>query len=347
MQSENLAAVADAPSSPGAQLRRAREARGESVHEVAFALKLSPRQVDALERDEFNALPGIAFVRGFMRNYARHVGLDATPLLDAVQRLVGQDSPDLSPIRNADGDLPIGDTRRSGSFPAGLAVLILLAMVATGWYFDWFRTDTAPSAEAVVEPSPSFAPAPTQPVESQSAISQSAIQLTSPQPVVIEPVADAQVGEAAASSDTAALAAATEGESAAPGVHAPAPAPAPASSGDAAPAVTAPSNESAALAEPDAGVTAPVAADVPAPAPGGSGQLSFRFGADSWVEVRDAGGTILHSGINRAGSTRSVQGAAPFTLVVGNAASVTLEHDGKPVDLAAHIRGSVARLTLR
>ena len=77
------------------------------------------------------------------------------------------------------------------------------------------------------------------------------------------------------------------------------------------------------------------------------GQLSFRFGADSWIEVRDASGTILHSGTNRAGSTRSVQGTAPFTLVVGNAASVTLEHDGKPVDLAAHIRGSVARLTLR
>ena len=101
MSSENPAAVAAVPSSPGAQLRRAREARGESVHEVAFALKLSPRQVDALERDDFDALPGMAFLRGFMRNYARHVGLDAAPLLDAVQRMAGQGSPDLSPIRNA------------------------------------------------------------------------------------------------------------------------------------------------------------------------------------------------------------------------------------------------------
>ncbi|MBP8924008.1 MAG: helix-turn-helix domain-containing protein, partial [Thauera sp.] len=108
MSSENPAAVAAVPSSPGAQLRRAREARGESVHEVAFALKLSPRQVDALERDDFDALPGMAFLRGFMRNYARYVGLDATPLLDAVQRMAGQGSPDLSPIRNADGDLPSG-----------------------------------------------------------------------------------------------------------------------------------------------------------------------------------------------------------------------------------------------
>ena len=336
MQSENLAAVAETPSSPGAQLRRAREARGESVHEVAFALKLSPRQVDALERDDFNVLPGMAFVRGFLRNYARYVGLDATPLLDAVQRLAGPGSPDLSPIRNADGDLPIGDNRRSGSFPAGLVVLILLAMVATGWYFDWFRTDAAPSAETVVEPSPTFAQAPTQPVDSTSAI-----ELTPPQPLVIEPVADAQVGGAAASNDPAALAAQPVGESAAPGAAAPS------SDAATAAALTAPPSESAASPEPGAGVTAPVAVDAPMPAPGGSGQLSFRFGADSWVEVRDASGTILHSGTNRAGSTRSVQGVAPFTLVVGNAASVTLEHDGKPVDLAAHIRGSVARLTLR
>ena len=47
--------------SPGAQLRQARELRGESVGEVAFALKLSPRQVVALESDDFVALPGMPF----------------------------------------------------------------------------------------------------------------------------------------------------------------------------------------------------------------------------------------------------------------------------------------------
>ncbi len=344
MQSENLAAVAEAPSSPGAQLRHAREARGETVQEVAFALKLNPRQVEALERDDFSALPGIAFVRGFMRNYARHLGLDATPLLDAVQRLVGQGTPDLSPIRNADGDLPVGDGRRRGSFPAGLVVLVLLVMVATGWYFDWFRTDSAPLAETVAEPLPGFAPAPTQPAEPQPAESQpaesqspdlqptesqpatSAVQLTPPLPRVIEPAAGAAARE----------------EAAAPAVGTEA-AVQPVTGTVAAAASGAPSNPSAVSPEPAAAVVAPE----PLPAPGAGAQLSFRFGAESWVEVRDASGTILHSGVNRAGSTRSVQGTAPFTLVVGNASSVTLEHDGKPVDLAAHIRGSVARLTLR
>lgn len=329
LQSENLAAVAEAISSPGALLRRAREARGESVHEVAFALKLSPRQVDALERDDFDALPGMAFVRGFMRNYARYVGLDATPLLDAVQRLAGQGSPDLSPIRNADGDLPAGGSRRRGSFPAGAVVLVLLAMLATGWYFDWFRTENAPSSETLVEPAPNFAPAPSEP-----AAPQSAIQLAPPQPVVIESAADAQgvVGSAEAEmSEAAAVADSATGAQLA-------------GAADVAAAVPA---AAAAASTATAAATGSAPAAAPVELPNGAGQLNFRFGADSWVEVRDASGAILHSGTNRAGSTRSVQGTAPFTLVVGNAASVTLEHDGKPVDLAAHIRGSVARLTLR
>ena len=326
MSSENLAAVAAAPSSPGAQLRRAREARGESVHEVAFALKLSPRQVDALERDDFDALPGMAFLRGFMRNYARHVGLDAAPLLDAVQRMAGQGSPDLSPIRNADGDLPSGGSRRSGSFPAGLVVLVLLVLLAVGWYFDWFRTGTSPSAETVVEPAPAFAPAPSQAIEPQSAI-----QMTPPQPAAVDPAEDApdQVPSGTAAAD---------GESATA---------APDAATDAAVETTS-AGEAAAAPAADSVAASPAAlAAAPAATAAGSGQLSFRFGADSWVEVRDASGTILHSGTNRAGSTRSVQGTAPFTLVVGNAANVTLEQDGKAVDLAAHVRGSVARLTLR
>lgn len=163
MQSESLAPGADPAASPGARLRRAREARGESVHEVAFAIKLSPRQVEALENDDFDALPGIAFVRGFARNYARYLGVDAAPLLEGIERLAGADEPDLSPIRNADGDLPAGGGGRRGQFPAGLAVVVLLVLLGVGWYFDWFRTEPPPAVEVQPEAAPAFVPAPVEP----------------------------------------------------------------------------------------------------------------------------------------------------------------------------------------
>lgn len=71
----------------GAQLRAAREARGIALSEVAATLKLGVRQLEALERGDWQVLPGATFVRGFVRNYARFVQIDPLPLmsqLDAV-----------------------------------------------------------------------------------------------------------------------------------------------------------------------------------------------------------------------------------------------------------------------
>lgn len=323
MQSENLPAAAgeSAVPSPGAQLRRAREARGESVSEVAFALKLNPRQIDALERDDFAALPGTAFVRGFLRNYARYLGLDAAPLLDGVQRLAGAAAPDLSPIRNADGDLPSHSGRRRGTFPAGMLVLVLVLMVAAGWYFDGFRTDSPGPVES--------GPAALLPAERGDAGPPSvagAAVLGADNPPQPEAAANTPAATAAEIPLKAETPAAAEG-----GV-------APTS----APAAPVPPAQVAEDGNSGAGSPSPAA-----PETGGSrGRLVLRFGADSWIEVRDAAGAILHSGLNRAGTARTVQGAPPFALVVGNAAGVAVEFDGRTVDLAAHTRGSVARLTL-
>lgn len=69
---------------PGQRLRAERECRGLSIAEVASQLKLAPRQVDALERDDHGALPGGLFVRGFLRNYARLLELDPQPMVAAL-----------------------------------------------------------------------------------------------------------------------------------------------------------------------------------------------------------------------------------------------------------------------
>lgn len=65
----------------GVTLREAREHLGLSVADVAEQIKFAPRQIVALEADDFQHLPEIAFVRGFVRSYARILQLDARPLL--------------------------------------------------------------------------------------------------------------------------------------------------------------------------------------------------------------------------------------------------------------------------
>lgn len=70
--------------SVGATLRAARERAGLSLTDVAGHLKFAPRQIEALEADDFIHLPEMPFVRGFVRNYAKLLQIDAAPLLVAL-----------------------------------------------------------------------------------------------------------------------------------------------------------------------------------------------------------------------------------------------------------------------
>ena len=72
--------------SAGQLLQAARLVRGLSIEDVARHLRLSVRQITALEGDDYAKLSGGTFLRGFVRNYAKLVQLDATPLLLLLQQ---------------------------------------------------------------------------------------------------------------------------------------------------------------------------------------------------------------------------------------------------------------------
>jgi cytoskeleton protein RodZ len=77
-------------SAPGAMLSAAREELNLSVSDVARHLKLSPAQVEALEEGAYDRLPGRVFVRGFLRNYAKLLGIDPQPLLRSIEHEMPQ-----------------------------------------------------------------------------------------------------------------------------------------------------------------------------------------------------------------------------------------------------------------
>jgi len=74
------------PLSVGKILREARISQGLNVADVASSIKFAPRQVEALEADDYSHLPELTFVRGFVRSYARLLHIDETPLLDSLPR---------------------------------------------------------------------------------------------------------------------------------------------------------------------------------------------------------------------------------------------------------------------
>lgn len=65
----------------GAMLKAAREEKGLSLADLQMATKIRSQQLEALEAGDFHKLPGEVYVRGFLRNYAEHVGLDAEQIL--------------------------------------------------------------------------------------------------------------------------------------------------------------------------------------------------------------------------------------------------------------------------
>jgi len=65
----------------GQYIRREREFRKITIAEVAEATRISSGALRAIEDDAFDELPGIIFIRGYLKAYAEHIGLDATDLL--------------------------------------------------------------------------------------------------------------------------------------------------------------------------------------------------------------------------------------------------------------------------
>ena len=131
-----------APGQTGRRLAAAREGCGLSVAEIARQLKLSPRQVEALEAEDYAHLPGTVFVRGFIRNYARLVKIDPGLLLAEADR-------QLPPLTHTQAELP---PSAEIPFPSGrefnwhkyaIAGLILLVPIVI---FEFYRDDNGDAA---------------------------------------------------------------------------------------------------------------------------------------------------------------------------------------------------------
>ena len=102
--------------SPGAFLSAARNKIGLSVADVARSLRLSVRQIEAIEADDFDRLPGKTFLRGFVRNYAKLLNVDPEPLLEACQHTAIQPQGQSHAISVPPGEVEISAPRSQRTF---------------------------------------------------------------------------------------------------------------------------------------------------------------------------------------------------------------------------------------
>jgi len=327
---------------PGALLAAQRQAKGWSVEHAASQLKFATRQVIALEEDNYAALPGPVIVRGFVRAYAKLLGLDANALVASLPQDGPAQSGQITPQRTlstpfSESPLPLGNRSR---FSPGLVVGGVLVVLLVG-------------AAAVIHRTDAFNDVP------QLAWLKQGAKATSEEPAATPAQTDAQQDlppEVQDGSDKSKL---EKVESAVTSA-----------ASSASSAITNVSERVASAVAPSA--PEPVAAKTPAPAvepaqpkvatapvnPGSpvTGSLNISnskdllrltFREDSWVEIRRGDKSTMISRLLKAGTTESFDINEPVTLVVGNAAGVDASLRGSRLDLETGSNSNVARLSLK
>jgi cytoskeleton protein RodZ len=135
---------------PGSRLKSAREAAGLSLDQVAQQLKLAPRQVRALEDEDFAQLPGRTFARGFVRNYARLMNLDGDDLLSMLPDAAhapALEAPALQPTGVMIAELPTASAPKT-NFTRWLIPLVLVGCIVGAAAYEWYRGGLSPQGDA-------------------------------------------------------------------------------------------------------------------------------------------------------------------------------------------------------
>lgn len=347
--------VFDKQASPGAMLRVARESAGLSIGDVATRLRMGVRQVDALERADYSALPTGTFLRGMVRNYAKLVHVDADA---AIRVLEGTHTHAAVSLKDATIVVPSHNIKLSGGpselanpkVRAAIVGVVVLLLAAAAWYWWQYVRPNLSSGGRPVAATPvdeKSASKPAVPVENAT---QNSTSLSSP----VQPATS--------------NAATTEVQTLQPTIL---PTISPSS---AAPPVTTPPPPTAVVTPPPSAIPTPAPALAPAASnvvpfetttsiakestnlksdpnavtrPPGSSVLSFVCQGESWIEVVDGRGKALISRRFSAGESGEAIGRAPFSIVVGNAPQVKMTYNGSEFDLKPHTRIAVARVTLK
>ncbi|WHI50360.1 DUF4115 domain-containing protein [Microbulbifer sp. MLAF003] len=269
------------PVSPGSILRAAREDAGLSREDLSRRLCIIDNTVEWLEDDIFERQPEIVYARGYIRNICRELGVPSEPVLTAY------DSARPQPQARSEGRRI--EVKADALRPArrkGHGVLAILPLLAAGGVFWWLYGGPVniPSVPMPVALTEEVSQAPEEiPGQSTAILKQenSAIEQGDSTFVLQESPVDLNSEQIAVEAPTVALAAQSQATSAEPLSELP-----------------------AEVAQLDQQL---------------QGALRLSFDEDSWIEVKDAGGVVLLAGVQEAGTSKELDGRAPFELMLGNA----------------------------
>jgi cytoskeleton protein RodZ len=305
MPNESL--VQDENQSIGERLRISRESQAFSQQAIADDLHLPVRYIQWIEEGAFEKLPSLVFSRGYIRSYAKIVGIDGVSLIDIFNQQYGM-SGKREPIRSVSKvqqQVKLGDPVMRWS-----SWIFLVAIIAViGW---WWKTqyslapvdevESTVSGSEVETPNNNMLTLPILDDSSTDVDSETAIEPA----VGDEPqyLSDAEIAKLQSTLDSA-----SEIE-------------------------VMPQNPvESSVDEADQSSL--------------SERLMITFNDDCWLTVKDADGQTLFKNIRKSGESLKISGKEPLSLLIGRVSAIgELSYNGNKVDLAPYNIKNVAKLTL-
>lgn len=307
--------------SPGAMLRAARENLGLTRENVAEMLHLSTRQIDALEQDQFDKLPGATYVRGYIRGYCQLLNLDYRTVTDAYEGMTA--SWKTTTYSNLVTERQV--TSRDNTVKLGtIAVAVFVFGLALLWWFGSDDGAVRPKTPAgQVNRTNDEVGVIVAPNEPSTAVPETSPPALTPAPATVTPaapLAPKREPETPVAPSAAVPRATTQTTDAAPPV-----------------AVRAPATQSMG----------------PSPAPerptgtaAERARVLIRTRDTTWVDIRDGNGEKMLYETVAAGRRIALEGVTPFAVFLGNVDAVDVELNGAAIDVTQFRRGVTARFTL-
>ncbi|EKZ8661779.1 cytoskeleton protein RodZ [Vibrio alginolyticus] len=298
----------------GTLLKNKRESLGMSQKQVADRLRLRISVIEDIENNRFESQQVATFTRGYLRSYAKFVGIDEKVVLTALEQIADA-QPQEQEIEMQSFSRKTKDEKHNSRIMLLTWVIGLVIIgISAAW---WWQNQQENSLTKEVTDSSVEAPQPTaQELADIDLMTAEELIASTPEEVASTNEGVAELTEAPVEQGADPLLTETE-------------------------------NTTSVDSEEPVAVIEAAEEEQPAPVvPEGMTLLTMKFKADCWIQVKDTNGKTLVSGTHKPGQDVELTGKAPFKVILGAPEGVTMTFASEPVDLSGYTSGKVARFTL-
>ncbi|EHJ9994479.1 cytoskeleton protein RodZ [Vibrio parahaemolyticus] len=298
----------------GTLLKNKRESLGMTQKQVADRLRLRVSVIEDIENNRFESQQVATFTRGYLRSYAKFVGLDEKVVLVALEQTADVKPKEQEIEMQSFSRKTKHEKHNSRIMLLTWVIAIVIIGISAAWW--WQNQQENSLAQVVAEAN----------VETSQP---SADEIADIDLMTEEELIASTPAELAASNNTASESSINAAQTY-----------------EVVPADTEESTTEA-TKEPVAVIEAAEEVQEASPVvPEGMTLLTMKFKADCWIQVKDTNGKTLVTGTQKPGQDVELTGKAPFKVILGAPEGVTMTFASEPVDLSGYTSGKVARFTL-